>query len=387
MFHSPFFKYVTSLSGGLVAMIICSSNGFAQTTAESLIKDMQWRNIGPANMGGRISDVEALDDDFTHVLVASASGGVWKSINAGTTWEPIFDNYGAASIGDIAIFQPDPDIIWVGTGEECGRNSTAWGDGVYKSIDGGETFTNMGLEDSYTIGTVLVHPADPDLVYVAAAGCLWGYIGSRGFFRSTDGGESWEKLTNGLPDDGRSGAIEAIMHPENPNIIYVAFWPRLRQPFRLDSGGPDGGIFKTTDGGDSWTKLTEGLPEGDSGKIGLAISRSNPDVLMAYYEHGYQPGSRDPDFEDMTKLGSGMYRSEDGGASWIFVNRYQNRPFYYSHVWINPFDDQLIYRLTGSFQYSEDGGRTWQRFGGGRYSQRLSRPLARSEQQRPFLRR
>lgn len=364
MFHSPFFKYVTSLSGGLVAMIICSSNGFAQTTAESLIKDMQWRNIGPANMGGRISDVEALDDDFTHVLVASASGGVWKSINAGTTWEPIFDNYGAASIGDIAIFQPDPDIIWVGTGEECGRNSTAWGDGVYKSIDGGETFTNMGLEDSYTIGTVLVHPADPDLVYVAAAGCLWGYIGSRGFFRSTDGGESWEKLTNGLPDDGRSGAIEAIMHPENPNIIYVAFWPRLRQPFRLDSGGPDGGIFKTTDGGDSWTKLTEGLPEGDSGKIGLAISRSNPDVLMAYYEHGYQPGSRDPDFEDMTKLGSGMYRSEDGGASWIFVNRYQNRPFYYSHVWINPFDDQLIYRLTGSFQYSEDGGRTWQRFGG-----------------------
>jgi photosystem II stability/assembly factor-like uncharacterized protein len=364
MFRSPYVKCLASLSGGIVAMIICTSICFAQATVESLIKDMRWRNIGPANMSGRISDIEALDDDFTHVVTASASGGVWKSINAGTTWEPIFDNYGAASIGDIAVFQPNPDIIWVGTGEECGRNSAAWGDGIYKSTDGGGTFTNMGLEDTYTIGTVLVHPTDPDLVYVAAAGCIWGYIGSRGFFRSTDGGENWEKLTNGLPDDGKSGAIEAIMHPHDPDIIYVAFWPRLRQPFRMDSGGPNGGIFKSTDGGDSWTRLTEGLPEGDSGKIGLAISRSNPDVLMAYYEHGYQPTSRDPDYEDMTRLGSGMYRSEDGGESWIFVNRYQNRPFYYSHVWINPFDDQLIYRLTGGFQYSEDGGRTWQRFRG-----------------------
>jgi photosystem II stability/assembly factor-like uncharacterized protein len=316
-------------------------------------------------MGGRISDIEALDDDFTHVIVGSASGGVWKSVNAGNSWEPIFDDYGAASIGDVAIFQPNPDIIWVGTGEECGRNSAAWGDGVYKSTDGGETFQHMGLETTCTIGTVLTHPTDPDIAYVAAAGCIWGFIGERGFFKTTDGGETWRKLDGSLPNDGRTGAIEAIMHPDDPDVLYVAFWERLRQPFRMDSGGPNGGIWKSTDGGESWQKLTRGLPEGPSGKIGLAISRSNPDVLMAYYEHGFQPSQNDPDYADMTKLGSGMYRSEDGGESWIFVNRYQNRPFYYSHVWINPFDDELIYRLTGSFQYSEDGGRTWQRFSGG----------------------
>jgi len=355
VFSGLFVFFLMAVFAGLV---------LAQTTGEDLIKDLRWRNIGPANMSGRISDIEALDNDFTKVFVASASGGVWKSVNAGNTFEPIFDRYGAASIGDIAIFQKNPEIIWVGTGEECGRNSIAWGDGIYKSTDGGKTFTNMGLKDTYSIGTVLTHPDDPDTVYVAAAGLIWGFIGDRGMFKTVDGGKTWTKLTNGLPNDGKTGAIEAILHPTNPDIIYAAFWERLRQPFRMDSGGPNGGIFKSTDGGQSWVKLAKGLPVGDSGKIGLAICRTNPKVLMAYYEHGFQPQRDDPDFEDMTKLGSGMYRSEDGGDSWIFVNRYQNRPFYYSHVWINPQDDKLIYRLTGSFQYSEDGGKTWQRFPG-----------------------
>jgi photosystem II stability/assembly factor-like uncharacterized protein len=346
--------------------VLCLLPGFlsAQTLEENLIKDLRWRNIGPVNMGGRISDIEALESDFTKVWAASASGGVWKSENAGNTWEPIFDDYGSASIGDIAVFQPNPDIIWVGTGEECGRNSAAWGDGVYKSTDGGETFARMGLEDVCTIGTVLTHPTDPDIAWVAATGCIWGYIGDRGLFKTTDGGESWAKLTDGLPNDGKTGAIEIIMHPNDPDILYVAFWQRLRTSYRLDSGGPNGGIFKSTDGGRTWSKLTDGLPEGDSGKIGLAIAKSNPDVLMAFYEHGYQPSRDDPDYADMTKLGSGIYRSEDGGDSWMFMNRYQNRPFYYSHVWISPFNDELAYFLTGSFQYSEDGGRTMQRFGG-----------------------
>jgi photosystem II stability/assembly factor-like uncharacterized protein len=187
--------------------ILCLLPGFlgAQILEESLIKDLRWRNIGPVNMGGRISDIEALENDFTKVWAASASGGVWKSENAGNSWEPIFDDYGSASIGDIAVFQPDPDIIWVGTGEECGRNSAAWGDGIYKSIDGGETFARMGLEDVCTIGTVLTHPTDPDIAWVAAAGCIWGYIGDRGLFKTTDGGESWAKLTHGLPDDGKPG--------------------------------------------------------------------------------------------------------------------------------------------------------------------------------------
>jgi len=169
-------------------ILLISGTAYAQYSNEDLIKDMRWRNIGPANMSGRISDIEALDDDWTKVLVASASGGVWKSINGGTTFEPIFDRYGAASIGDVAIFQNDPNIIWVGTGEECCRNSAAWGDGIYKSIDGGKTFTNMGLKDTYTIAGILTHPTNPNIVYAAAAGCVWGYVGERGLFKTTDEG-------------------------------------------------------------------------------------------------------------------------------------------------------------------------------------------------------
>src|SRR5512141_2640280 len=168
--------------------------------AASLTRHLRWRSVGPANMVGRISDFEALDNDFTQVLVATASGGVFKSVNAGTTWEPIFDRYGAASIGDVAFFQKDPSIIWVGTGEECVRNSVAWGDGVYKSTDGGKTFAHMGLETTQTIARVLTHPTDPGVVYVAASGHPWGYTGDRGLFKTTDGGQTWAKLAGGLPN-------------------------------------------------------------------------------------------------------------------------------------------------------------------------------------------
>ncbi len=342
---------------------------FAQSSEESLIKDLKWRNVGPANMVGRISDFEALDTDFTQVLVASASGGVWKSVNAGTTWEPIFDNYGSASIGDVAFFQKDPNIIWVGTGEDCPRNSIAWGDGIYKSVDGGKTFKNMGLESTQAIGKVITHPTNPNLVYVAAAGHTWGYSGDRGLFKTEDGGQTWKKLTNGLPNDGKTGAVDLVMHPTNPEILYVGFWQRVRQPWRFDSGGPNSGIYKTTDSGQTWNKLTNGLPSGDLGRIGLAISRSNPDVLMAVVEHSLQirPTIREgqpptqkpnPEFADMTKLGTGIYRSEDSGNSWKYMNRTNTRPFYYSHIYINPFDDMLVYYLTSTMYSSNDGGKT-----------------------------
>ena len=190
----------------ILATIAALAFGFrapalAQELEETLIQHLTWRNIGNANQRGRISAIDALADDWTHIVVGTASGGVWKSTNAGTTWDPIFDDYGAASIGDVAIFQADPNIIWVGTGEECGRNSAAWGDGIYKSTDGGATFTHMGLRDTYTIGSVVTHPTDPDIVYVAALGNIWGNVGDRGLFKTTDGGETWNKLTAGLPDD------------------------------------------------------------------------------------------------------------------------------------------------------------------------------------------
>jgi photosystem II stability/assembly factor-like uncharacterized protein len=332
----------------------------------ALIKDLKWRNIGPANMAGRVTDIEALDADFSTVYVAAASGGVWKSINAGTTWEPIFDRYGTPNIGDIAVFQKDPNIVWVGTGESCVRNSVGWGDGVYKSTDGGRTFANVGLTDTHHIGEVLVHPTDPNTVYVAAQGHLWGRTGERGVFKTIDGGRTWQRLTSGLPDDGRTGATDIKMDPRDPNVLYAAMWERLRQPYRFDSGGPNGGIFKSTDAGRTWRKLTSGLPPGPTGKIGLAIARSTPNVVMAIVEHGYQPprmkdGKPNPDHEDLTKPGTGIYRSEDAGRTWTFVSRYNNRPFYYSHLYIDPRNDKVVYVLAGSAQVSEDGGRTFAR--------------------------
>ncbi len=337
----------------------------AQPAGPDLARGLKWRNIGPANMSGRISDIEALDADFSKVLVATASGGVFKSVNAGTTWEPIFDKYASASIGDVAWFQKNPDIIWVGTGEECVRNSVAWGDGIYKSTDGGKTFAHMGLKDTGSIGKVLLHPIDPNVVYVAASGHTWGYTGDRGLFKTIDGGKTWQKLAGGLPSDGKTGAIDMVMHPTNPNVLFVTFWQRLRQPFRFDSGGPNGGIFQSTDAGKTWKKLTTGLPTGDLGRIGITISRSKPNVLMAIVEHSFQPaaqadGKPNPDYTDMTKLGSGIYRSEDGGKTWKYLTRQNSRPFYYSHLLLNPVDDQRVYYLTANFMKSEDGGKTWQ---------------------------
>jgi photosystem II stability/assembly factor-like uncharacterized protein len=341
---------------------------------QALTKHLKWRSIGPANMVGRISAFEALESDFTNVLVGGAAGGVFKSVNAGTTWEPIFGKYGSSSIGDIKFFQKDPNIIWVGTGESCVRNSVSWGDGVYKSTDGGKTFTRMGLETTQTIGRIRTHPTDPNIVYVAASGHPWGYTGDRGLFKTTDGGTTWTKLTRGLPDDGKTGAIDLVMDPANPDVLYVSFWQRLRQPWRFDSGGPNGGLFKTTDGGTTWTKLTQGLPTGDLGRIGLAISRSNPKVLMAVIEATFQPTPQvrtadnqtkpNPDYTDMTKLGTGIYRSEDGGATWKFMNRLNNRPFYYSHIFINPLEDKWAYFLTTNLNFSNDGGKTWTQIGG-----------------------
>ncbi|MGD2245181.1 MAG: hypothetical protein PVI11_01410 [Candidatus Aminicenantes bacterium] len=355
----PFKKGVLFFS--LLLFFCFAPGGGAQMQHSALVKDLKWRNIGPANMGGRISDIQALEKDYRYVVVASASGGVWKSTNAGTTWVPIFDTYGSASIGAVALFQKDPNVIWVGTGEANVRNSVGWGDGVYKSTDGGQTFVNVGLKDSHHIAKIIAHPSNPNIVYVAAQGHLWGYTGQRGLFKTEDGGKTWTKLTCDLPDDGRAGCTEIEMNPQNPDVLYTAFWERLRRPYRFDSGGPNGGIFKSLDAGKTWTKLTKGLPEGDIGRIGLAVYRKNPQIVMAIVEHGFQPRRGSKDYEDMKKLGTGVYRSEDGGESWIYVNRYNNRPFYYSQIYINPLDDKRVYAMGGSAVVSADGGRTFER--------------------------
>ncbi len=232
----------------------------------------------------------------------------------------------------------------------------------------------MGLETTQTIARVLTHPTDPGVVYVAASGHPWGYTGERGLFKTTDGGTSWIKLAGGLPNDGKTGAIDLVMHPADPETLYVAFWQRLRQPWRFDSGGPNSGIFKTTDGGKTWTKLTQGLPPGDLGphRPGhFALQPAGPRGRRR--SHVSNPGRRsrqgndqkpNPEYEDMTKLGTGIYRSEDGGETWKFVNRMNNRPFYYSHIYISPLEDKWVYLLTTSMNFSADGGKTWSQVGG-----------------------
>ncbi len=326
----------------------------AQPHPDSLLQDFQWRNIGPTNMMGRISALDAAEDDFRTVLIGVASGGVWKSTNAGNSFTPIFDEYGSQSVGDVAFFQGNPDVIWVGTGEAANRNSVGWGDGIYKSTDGGETFTNMGLEDTYQIGAIAPHPTDSNTAYVAAIGDLWSYQGRRGLYKTTDGGQTWQQLTNGLPDDGRTGASVVKLNPQNPDEVYVGMYQRLRRPWSMDSGGPNGGIYKSTDGGASWTELTNGLPEGDTGMIDIDIYRQNPDIVMAYVE------ASDNLPHDLSVPGPGIYRSEDGGASWTYQFRHNSRPYYHGKVRVNPSDDQLVYVVARHFYYSEDGGETYE---------------------------
>jgi hypothetical protein len=264
---------------------------------------MAWRNLGNANLIGRISAVDALDDDWTYVIVGSAAGGVLKSENGGTSWEPIFDTYSSASIGDVKIFQKDKNIIWVGTGEGHQRTTAAWGDGVYKSTNGGDTFENVGLKDTYNIGRIRLHPTNKDIAYVAALGNIWAPIGSRGMFKTIDGGKTWNKLTNGLPNSPMTGAdgCDGSDQSGNPS---VSFWDRIRYPWASSAEATRRGARSAEDRRRQqerrhlqergrrqvWKKLTVGLPS-VVGRIGLAISKMNPKVLMAHVEADFQPSA------------------------------------------------------------------------------------------------
>jgi len=315
----------------------------------------RWRNIGPSNMMGRIAAIDALNTDYRTVLVGSASGGVYKSTSAGVSWNSIFDKYGSQSIGDVAFFQGDPNTIWVGTGEATNRNSVGWGDGIYKSTDGGETFTHMGLKETRQISEIAPHPTDPNTVYVAAIGSLFGPSGDRGLYKTTDGGETWTLLTNGLPLNGRVGATVVVLHPKNPDIVTVGLYERHRSAFNMDSGGPNGGIFRSTDGGKTFRKITQGLPTGNTGQIDLAYYLANPDIMMAYVE------ASDTLPDDLSIPGPGVYRSEDGGESWTYQLRHNSRPYYHGRIRINPKNDQKIYVVARDYFHSTDGGKTYER--------------------------
>ena len=313
--------------------------------------DLKWRNIGPANMMGRIAAIDASNKDYRKVLIASASGGVFKSDNGGITWESIFDNYGAGSIGSVKFDQNNLNTIWVGTGESANRNSSAWGDGIYKSVDGGKTFKNMGLESTHQIAEIEIHPKNPDIVYAAAVGHLWGYSGDRGLFMTKDGGSSWNRVEGGLPNDGKTGCTEIIFHPENPDIMFAGFYHRLRQPASFVSGGEQGGLFKSTDGGKNWKKITTGLARGKSGMIDISIHLNNPKIMVMAYEADENIPENEP--------GTGVYISYDEGESWNFLLKHAVRPFYHGQIEIDPIDPDNIYVVSRGFMISNDGGKSF----------------------------
>ena len=302
-------------------------------------------------MMGRIAAIDASNSDYRKVLIASASGGVFKSENAGTTWESIFDKYGAGSIGSIKFDQNNLDVIWVGTGESANRNSSAYGDGIYKSIDGGQSFINMGLESTHQIAEIEIHPNNSDVVFAAAVGHLWGYTGERGLFKTINGGKSWEKVSGGLPSDNKTGCTEIVIHPYNPNIMFAGFYHRLRQPASFISGGENGGLYKSIDGGKSWKKITKGLAKGSSGMIDISIHLNNPDIMVMAYEADENLPENEP--------GTGVYISYDKGESWNFLLKHAVRPFYHGQIEIDPIDPDNIYVVSRGFMISNDGGKTF----------------------------
>jgi photosystem II stability/assembly factor-like uncharacterized protein len=307
---------------------------------ESVFEGLKWRCVGPANMGGRIDDFAVVESNPKIIYVGSASGGVWKTTNNGVTWTPIFDDQVTSSIGDVAVAPSNPDIIWVGSGEANNRQSSSWGDGVYKSLDGGKTWKNMGLSDTHHIGRIVIHPTNPDIVYVAALGHLWGPNKERGLFRTVDGGKTW---VNTKFIDENTGFVDVALDHQSPNILYAAAYQRRRRGWGFNGGGPGSGLYKTTDGGETWFRLTNGLPSGDTGRIGIDIYRSNPNIVYAIIEN---------------KEG-GVFRSEDKGLTWEKMSSTNPRPMYYSQIRIDPNNDSRIWVLGIPMYVSEDGGKSF----------------------------
>jgi photosystem II stability/assembly factor-like uncharacterized protein len=354
-------------------------------TDDPLLKRFVWRPIGPTAMGGRIDDIAVLESNTSVIFLGYATGGVWRTDNNATTWRPVFDEQPVTSIGDVTIAPSDPNIVYVGTGEPNNRQSSSFGAGVFKSTDGGKTFAYAGLKETQTIAKVVVHPKDPDVAYVAAAGHLFGPNAERGLYKTSDGGKSW---TNVKFIDNDTGFVDLVMHPTDPNTLWAASYQRRRQPWGFNGGGPGSGIWRTSDAGRTWTKVTgNGLPENPVlGRIGLDICRTRPNVILAQIEVGpsggtgagvnedgsLQPpgqgrggggrGGQPPPPPDPKR--SGVWRSDDGGRSWRFMSNNNNRPMYYSKIRVDPNNDQIVYTLGASASKSTDGGRTFETMGG-----------------------
>lgn len=326
-------------------MLFCVTLLSAQEFSMDLVKNMTPRNIGPGGMSGRVTAIDVVTNRPDVMYVGTASGGLWKSTSGGIKWEPIFEKELTASIGAVEIQQSNPSVIWVGTGEGNPRNSLNGGYGVYKSLDGGKTWMAMGLENTRHIHRIIVDPTNPDVVYVGAIGSPWGEHSERGVFKTTDGGETWNKI---LFANNKTGVADLIMDPTNPNKLIAALWEHKRDPWFFNSGGEGSGLHITHDGGKTWKKITEddGFPKGNLGRIGVAIAPNKPNIIYALVE----------------AKKNALYKSEDGGFKWKMVNDKNdigNRPFYYSEIYVDPQNENRVYSVYTYINVSEDGGKNF----------------------------
>lgn len=329
-----------------LSTIFIGNSGWAQQLNMNLLKGMHPRNIGPAGMSGRITAIDVVTNNPQIIYAGSASGGLWKSESGGINWQPVFDSVSVLSIGAIAIDQRNPDVIWVGTGEGNPRNSVTGGYGLYRSLDAGKTWQSMGLEKTRNIQRIIVDKNNSNIVYVGAIGSSWGEHPERGVFKTTDGGKTWKKI---LYVNEKTGLADLVVDAHNPNKLIAAMWEHRRKPWTFNSGGPGSGIYLTVDGGEHWQKLTDkdGIPKGDLGRVGLAISPSNPNRVYALIE----------------AKKNGFYRSDDGGYTWKKMNdklnEIGNRPFYYSDIAVDPINENRVYSVYTYINVSEDGGKSF----------------------------
>lgn len=328
------------------------SNAQVSNLGQEMAKGLQLRPIGPALMGGRISDIAVNPHDATSWYVSAGSGGVWKTTNSGTTWEAIFEGESSYSIGCVAIDPTNPNVVWVGTGENVSGRHVGWGDGIYKSLDGGKSWKNMGLRQSEHIGKILIDPNDSNTLYVAAEGPLWSSGGDRGLYKTTNGGATWDLV---LKIDADTGVTDVEFDPTNPEVLYAAAYQRRRHTWSLLAGGTGSGIYKSTDNGATWRKLESGLPKGELGKIGLAVTPANPNLVYATIEAGDNQ--------------QGFYRSADKGESWQKQNSYISGgtgPHYYQELEASPTNADLVYQMDVFLHVTRNGGKTFDYLGTGR---------------------
>lgn len=338
------------LSGSLLVLALAAAP--AQPPAEKkddrplAIAALRPRSVGPAVTSGRVVGFAVHPKDRSHYYAAVASGGVWKTVNAGTTWTPVFDNEGSFSIGCVVLDPKNPNVVWVGTGENNNQRSVAYGDGVYKSVDGGKTWANVGLKTSEHIAKIVIDPRDSDTVYVASPGPLWGPGGDRGLFKTTDGGKTWTPL---LKLDENTGVTDFVIDPRNPDVIVAASHQRRRHVFTIIHGGPGSALHRSTDGGKTWRKITSGLPSAELGRIGLAAAPTDPDTIYATVEAADKQG--------------GVFRSTDGGVTWEKRNPFDSQAQYYSHPVVDPTNKDRVFLMHVYVQVSNDGGRTFANLG------------------------